>query len=77
MTRSELAVFALLEVIALIVIIRVWRSHAHSIGGKMLWSIFLVIPFFGVVIYWFNVSHSPSKHMHGKHGGGGGIIDPG
>jgi hypothetical protein len=42
-----------LELIALIVVARVWRQKHTHWAAKLLWSILLMVPVFGLLFYGF------------------------
>lgn len=67
MTPAQYIFLGSCELIALAVIYRVWRSTTHSLAGKILWSVFILIPVFGALMYAFLVPNAPSKHPYGQH----------
>ena len=69
------------EAVALVVIVRLWIRPRHRLAPRILWSIILLVPLFGLLMYGFIVADL-EKHPHEKcesqadsdafYGGGGG-----
>jgi hypothetical protein len=53
MKWSTVIVLALLETIAIIAIIRLWRDKGRHLVFKLFWTVVLLIPLFGLLIYGF------------------------
>jgi len=52
------------EVIALIVVIRIWLKRRHkSMMIRLLWSCVLLVPFFGLIVYIF-LTEDPDSHPY-------------
>jgi uncharacterized protein with PQ loop repeat len=62
---------SLLELAALIAVIRLWRQKYRSWVGKLLWSMILNIPFFGLLIYGFLTLNPESQSERLSDDGGG------
>lgn len=85
MDKSTLIIGVIFEFIALIVIMRLWMRRPLRPVSSALWSAILLVPFFGLVFYFF-LREKPEAHgeeLHdpsggssygdgGGHGGGGG-----
>jgi hypothetical protein len=52
--------FSFFEIVALIVIVRLWMSRRVKLVPRLLWSVVLLVPFFGLVLYAF--LHDEPKH---------------
>jgi hypothetical protein len=65
-----------LEIVALIVIVRLWIRRHSSLLPRLLWSVVLLVPFFGLLVYGF-LRSEPETHPDGApdswpgYGGGG------
>ena len=64
MTTSQLIVFGAFEIIALLVIARMWikRWHRRWIV-RLIWSAVLLVPVFGLLAYFF-LRESPNEHPY-------------
>jgi hypothetical protein len=64
MTTQQLILFGAFEIIALIVIARMWmkRCHRRSIV-RVIWSAVLLVPIFGLLAYFF-LRESPDEHPY-------------
>ena len=79
MNTWDIILLSVLEILAFIVIVRLWmRSHLH-VMHRLLWSLVLLVPLFGLLAYVFLISdttaHSEdpsSPYSSGSDGGGGG-----
>jgi predicted membrane channel-forming protein YqfA (hemolysin III family) len=72
----------LLEIVSLIVVVRLWRRPTGTFLPRLLWSIVVLVPLFGLLIYVF-LHEEPKTHPYssnwtdfsgggdGGHGGGG------
>jgi hypothetical protein len=69
---------SLFEIVALIVIIRLWMRRRVKIFPRVLWSVILLVPFFGLLVYFF-LHEEPEGHPYrvgdsgwnvGSNGGG-------
>jgi len=56
MDRFAIITLAVLEVIALVVIARLWIRRRHPFVPRILWSVLLLVPLFGLLMYGFLVS---------------------
>ncbi len=64
MTDSQLIFFAVLEIIALLVIVRMWRKRWHRrLIVRLIWSAVLLVPLFGLFAYFF-LRESPDEHPY-------------
>jgi hypothetical protein len=54
MDKFAIILFAVLEAIALVVA-RLWLRRRHRIVPRILWSLLLLVPLFGLLIYGFVV----------------------
>ena len=64
MDRSAIIVFVVLEVMALIVVARLWLRRRHRIIPRILWSLLLLVPLFGLLMYGFiviNLDKNPER----------------
>ena len=64
MDRSAIIVFVVLEVMALIVVARLWLRRRHCIIPRILWSLFLLVPLVGLLMYGFiviNLDKNPER----------------
>jgi len=52
---------AVLELIALVVIVRLWSRRPLRLVPCLLWSVVLLVPFFGILIYVF-LRETPEAH---------------
>ena len=43
--------FLVFEVMALVVIARLWLQQRHRLVSRILWSLFLLMPLFGLLVY--------------------------
>ncbi len=57
-------VLALLELAALFAIVRVWRHKRRHWLAKLFWSVLLLIPFFGLLLYGFLAITLESQSDH-------------
>ena len=57
-----LIVFAVLEMVALIVVARLWLRRRHHIVPRILWTFVLLIPVLGLLMYGFLSGVEPQKH---------------
>jgi len=55
--------FSLSEIIALIVIARLWMRHRLKIFPCLIWSVVLLVPFFGLMVYVF-LHEEPEAHPY-------------
>lgn len=79
MILSQKIVIILLEILGLIMVIRLWfKGGKLSLFRKIFWSVFLMVPLLGPVMYIFT-SLDPSDHGEdvGDHSSGGGTGDTG
>ena len=64
MTTPRLIFFGVLEIIALIVIVRIWlKRRPRSLAGRLIWSVILLVPLFGVLAYFF-LTENPDEHPY-------------
>jgi uncharacterized protein with PQ loop repeat len=54
----------LLELAALVAVVRVWRHKQRSWIGKLFWSVLLLIPFFGLLFFGFLTINPDSQSDH-------------
>ncbi len=71
MDKPTLIIGAILELVALIVIIRLWMRRPLRVVSSVLWSAVLLIPFFGLVVYFF-LRSGPESHGESVHDPSGG-----
>jgi hypothetical protein len=87
MDLFDIILFGLFEIVGLIAIVRLWTRRGEKLLARFLWSVALLVPFFGLIAY--AVLHEdPEGHPycsdstwsgyggdpgggHGGHGGGG------
>jgi uncharacterized membrane protein YgcG len=53
MNLLQIILFGVLEIVALIVIVRLWLRRRVKLVPRLLWSVVLLVPFFGLVAYVF------------------------
>ena len=53
MNAFAIMLLSILEVVALVVITRLWLRRRHRLVPRVLWSLILLIPLFGVLMYVF------------------------
>lgn len=76
MTTEQLELLAVFEGVGAILIFRLWRAKARkSLVFKIVWTLFLLIPLLGPLMYGFIVIN-PSSHGDDPSDSTGGI-DPG
>ena len=51
------------ELVALIVIVGIWRRRPLKVVSSLLWSVLLLLPFFGLVAYFF-LREGPEPHPY-------------
>jgi uncharacterized membrane protein YoaK (UPF0700 family) len=56
MNRFAIILLAVLEFVALVVIARLWIRRRHRLVPRILWSLLLLVPLFGLLMYGFLVS---------------------
>lgn len=61
MDKPTLIIGATLELIALIVIVRLWMRRPLRIVPTIFWSLVLLVPFFGLLLYFF-LRDEPEAH---------------
>jgi uncharacterized membrane protein YgcG len=44
---------SLFEIVALIIIVRVWVRPHFNFPPRLIWSVILLVPFFGLMVYLF------------------------
>jgi hypothetical protein len=76
MDRPTLIVGAIFELIALIVIVRLWMRRPLRVVSSVFWSVMLLVPFIGLFLYFFLRDDPPShpdcvRDASGGSGGGG------
>ena len=64
MNWFAIIVGSLLELAALVVIIRLWRQKGRYWGSKVIWTGFLLFPFFGLLLYGFLATNPDSQADH-------------
>jgi hypothetical protein len=62
-------VYSLLEIVALIVIVRLWMRRRAKFWPSILWSFVLLVPFFGLMVYLF-LHEEPDRHPYMTGDGG-------
>lgn len=82
MDKFTIIVIGVLELVTLIVIVRLWLCRRHRLIPRILWSIVLVVPVLGLLMYAFLASGEPEKNpgrmdsqadTDAFYGGGGGV----
>jgi energy-coupling factor transporter transmembrane protein EcfT len=58
---STVILLILFEIVALIVIVRLWMRRRMKIIPRVLWSVVLLLPFFGLLVYVF-LHEEPQGH---------------
>ena len=79
MTIIQITLLAAFEAVGLFMIYRLWFGKPKaSLVRRIVWSIFLLIPLLGPLLYGF-ISIDPSEHGEdvGDHSSGGGVGDTG
>ena len=78
MKPPEIILLALIELLGLFMIARLWLKSKTPLVKRILWSVILLIPLIGPMMYGF-VSLDPSAHGEdpGDHSSGGGVGDTG
>jgi len=80
MNLLQIILFGVLEIVALIVTVRLWKRRRVKLVLRLLWSVVLLVPFFGLVVYVF-LHEEPEGHPYttddsgwnvGSKGNGGG-----
>jgi hypothetical protein len=62
MVKSQIAVFIILECISLLLIVHLWlRKSKVPDCQRCLWSILLLVPLFGWLLYGF-IASAPESH---------------
>jgi hypothetical protein len=60
----QILLWAVCEPIALVVVIRLWIKRPHrNIPTRIIWSLILLIPLFGLIAYFF-LNENPSTHPY-------------
>jgi uncharacterized membrane protein len=54
---------SLAEVVALVVIVRLWMNRRHNFVPRLLWSVVLLVPLFGLLAYVF-LRSEPEAHPY-------------
>lgn len=84
MDKPMLILGAIIEIVALIVIVRLWMRRPSRVVSSVFWSLVLLVPFFGLFLYFFLREEPPAHGEHvadfgsgggdggGSHDGGGG-----
>jgi hypothetical protein len=63
MTTPQVIVLGLLEAIALGVIARLWLKRDSGLAARLIWSVVLLVPLFGLMAYFF-LTDSPDEHLY-------------
>ena len=64
MPTQEQILLAVLELIAIMVIVRIWLKRRHKLLiVRVVWSLILLVPFFGILIYFF-LNENPTENQH-------------
>jgi len=64
MTTEKLILGGVFELVALIIVFRIWLKRCHkSFIARLLWSLVLLVPFFGLVAYFF-LTDGPDRHPY-------------
>lgn len=67
MTTSRLILLGVFEIIALLVIARIWVKRRHRrLIVRLIWSAVLLVPGFGVLAYFF-LSENTDEHSFDDH----------
>jgi hypothetical protein len=63
MPENTLAIilFSLLEIVALIFVVRLWMRRRVKFLPRLIWSVVLLVPFFGLMVYLF-LHEEPERH---------------
>ena len=64
MKHLIIIVLVLLELVALYLIVRLWRQKRRGWIGKLCWSIVLLVPVFGPLFYGFLTVNPDSQGDH-------------
>jgi hypothetical protein len=79
MTAAQITVLGILEAVGLFLILRLWCKIRLPVARKIVWSLLLLIPVLGPLMYGF-VSLDPEPHgedVGDFSAGGGGVGDSG
>jgi hypothetical protein len=72
MTTEQIVVLAILEAVALVVIVRLWwRGGKSSLLARLLWTVVLTVPRLGILVYAF-LRSNPGEHPDNCYDFGGG-----
>jgi O-antigen/teichoic acid export membrane protein len=61
MNTSAVILIAILEAVALVFIVRLWVRCSHRIVVRIVWSLILLVPLFGLLMFGL-VGSEPKKH---------------
>jgi hypothetical protein len=64
MNWFAITILALLELAAIVTIVRLWRNRHRHWVSNLFWSIFLLLPCFGLLFYGFLAITPPSQSDH-------------
>jgi len=65
MTTAQLLVVGGFELLAILIILRMWVRRHHRAVVRVVWSLVLLVPVIGILAYYF-LRESPAKHPVGK-----------
>jgi hypothetical protein len=66
---STIVLVSLSELVALVVTVRLWMRRRAKFWPRLLWSIVLLVPFFGLMMYLF-IHEEPESHPYMTGDGG-------
>jgi len=58
------------ELVAMIVTLRLWHQKRRGKVGKLFWTVVLLIPFFGLLLYSFLTLNPESQNDHNENTSG-------
>ncbi len=62
MSKLDIVILAMVELVGVIVLVRLWLQRRHAILARMFWSFILLIPLLGLLMYWFLTGTEPDKN---------------
>ena len=66
MNTSHIVLLGILEAAALVFIVRLWIQRRHRIVARIFWSLVLLVPLFGLLMFGLSGSE-PRRHSLKRH----------
>jgi hypothetical protein len=64
MIAPQIIVGAVAEIAGFFIVYRIWKRRRHrNIAARIFWSFVLLVPLFGIMIYFF-INESPEEHPY-------------